>query len=81
MTDDEGRRHLINVSQRFSWVIYIVLAFSGKIHDVVFQLVPGCFVFEKPLFLSKTVVYYCRDGLKSCDKCPLDKGKRIFFPN
>jgi hypothetical protein len=72
MTDDEGRRHLINVSQRFSWIIYST-CFLGKNHDVVFNwiqvLVPGCFVFEKPLFLSKIVVFYCRDGLKSCDTC------------
>jgi hypothetical protein len=80
MTDDEGRRHLINVSQRFSWIIYRT-CFLGKNHDVAFNwsqvLVPVCFVFEKPLFLSKIVVFYFRDGLKSCDNCPL----RIFFPN
>ncbi len=47
--------------------IYIVFTFWAKSHDVSLNwsqfLFPGCFVFAKPLFLCKIVVFYCRDGL------------------
>ncbi len=60
------RSNLALISLFFSWNIYSI-CFLGKSHDVSLNwsqfLVPGCFVFAKPLFLCKIVVFYCRDGL------------------